>query len=50
MRWTCRNAGWPAKLLRVTDPRSFGCGFAALGWIAELHSAVGRVSEIGGVY
>src|SRR2546427_1341023 len=26
----CQNAGRPAKLLRVADPRSFGCGFAAL--------------------
>src|SRR5437773_4070386 len=32
------NAGRPAKLLRVTDvtdPRSFGCGFAALRCIAR---------------
>ena len=36
MRWTCRNAGWPAKLLRVTDPRSFGCGSAAPGCIFVL--------------
>jgi len=35
----CQNAARPAKLQRVTDPRSFGCGFAALRRFAELHSA-----------
>src|SRR6266487_702709 len=43
MRWICQTAGWPAKLLRVTDPRSFGCGFAALGCIADSQSADRRV-------
>jgi len=38
-RWIYQNAGRPATLLRVTDPRSFGCGFAALRCFADCQSA-----------